>query len=105
TRLAVEDCLTVLPPGTVQPDHVAHLTTLHVVAVETNLRDRLTARATASTGRVPDVTRLARASGLDPEQADAAAAVAGTDPLVVVEGAAGAGKTTMLRTAIEAADG
>ncbi|MCC4250194.1 MULTISPECIES: MobF family relaxase [Microbacterium] len=105
TRLAVEDCLSVLPPGTVQPDHVAHLTTLHVVAVETNLRDRLTARATASTGRVPDVTRLARASGLDPEQADAAAAVAGTDPLVVVEGAAGAGKTTMLRTAIEAADG
>lgn len=105
TRLAIEDCLSVLPPGMVQPEHVAHLTSLHVVAVETNLRDRFTARATASTGQVPDVTRLAHAAGLDPEQAQAAAAVAGTDPLVVVEGAAGAGKTTMLRTAIEAAAG
>lgn len=103
TRLAVEDCLSVLPPDSVQPEHVAHLTTLQVVAVETNLRDRLTARATASNGQVPDVTRLADRRGLDPEQAQAAAAVAGTDPLVVVEGAAGAGKTTMLGAAIEAA--
>ena len=67
------------------------------------LRDRLTARATSGTGRVPDVTRLTRDAGLDPEQAQAAAAVAGTDLLVVVEGAAGAGKTTMLGAAIEAA--
>ena len=103
TRLAIEDCLSVLPPDSVQPEHIAHLTTLHVVAVETNLRDRLTARATSGTGRVPDVTRLTRDAGLDPEQAQAAAAVAGTDLLVVVEGAAGAGKTTMLGAAIEAA--
>lgn len=54
---------------------------------------------------MPDVTRLARAAGLDSEQAQAAAVVAGTDPLVVVEGAAGAGKTTMLGAAIEAATG
>ena len=46
TRLAAEDCLSVLPPGTVRPEHVAHLTSLHVVAVETQLRDLLTARAT-----------------------------------------------------------
>lgn len=103
THLAVEDCLSVLPPGMVRPEHVAHLTTLHVVAVETNLRDRLTARATGGARRVPDMTRLTRAAGLDPEQLQAAAAVAGTDPLVVVEGAAGAGKTTMLGAAIEAA--
>jgi len=103
TGLAVEDCLSVLPSGMVQPDHVAHLTSLHVVAVETNLRDRLAARATPGAGRVPDVTRLADEAGLDPEQTQAAAAVAGTDPLVVVEGAAGAGKTTMLGAAIEAA--
>ena len=96
TRLAASDCLSVLPPGSVQPEHVAHLTSLHVVAVETNLRDRLTARATAGAGGVLDVTRLVRRRGLDPEQAQAAAAVAGTDPPVVVEGAAGAGKTTML---------
>ncbi|PJJ63690.1 MobF family relaxase [Compostimonas suwonensis] len=105
TRLAVEDCLSVLPPDSVQPEHVAHLTTLHVVAVETNLRDRLTARATPGARQVPDMAHLADAAGLDPEQAQAAAAVAGTDPLVVVEGAAGAGKTTMLGAAIEAATG
>lgn len=102
TRLAVGDCLSVLPPDSVRPDHVAHLTSLHVVAVETHLRDRLQARATGGVHRVPDVTRLAREVGLDPEQAQAAFAVAATDPLVVVEGAAGAGKTTMLGAAIRA---
>lgn len=100
TRLAVSDCLSVLPPGSVAPEHVAHLTTLHVVAVETELRDRLAARATASmTGATPAV----REPGLDADQANAAAAVAGLAPLVVVEGAAGAGKTTMLGAAIRAA--
>ena len=53
TRLAAEDCLSVLPPDVVQPDHVAHLTSLHVVAVETELRDMLTGRATDGAGRVP----------------------------------------------------
>ncbi|HUG49510.1 MAG TPA: MobF family relaxase [Terrimesophilobacter sp.] len=103
TRLAVEDCLSVLPPYMVQPDHVAHLTSLHVVAVETQLRDMLQARATTGAGRVPDMTGLAREAGLDPDQAQAAAAVASDDQLVVVEGAAGAGKTTMLGAAIKAA--
>lgn len=104
TRLAAEDCLSVLPPGTVRPEHVAHLTSLHVVAVETQLRDMLTARATdGGAQRVPDVTDLADLRNLDPEQTRAAAAIASTDPLVVVEGAAGAGKTTMLGAAIEAA--
>ena len=103
TALAVEDCLSVLPPDVVQPDHVAHLTSLNVVAVETHLRDKLQARATAGASRVPEVTLLAQRRGLDAEQAQAAAAVASTDPLVVVEGAAGAGKTTMLGAAIEAA--
>ncbi|MFZ8999434.1 MAG: MobF family relaxase, partial [Ilumatobacteraceae bacterium] len=37
--------------------------------------------------------------GLDAMQAEATAAVAGTDPLVLVVGPAGAGKTTMLHTA------
>ncbi len=103
TALAVEDCLSVLPPDVVQPDHVAHLTSLNVVAVETHLRDKLQARATAGASRVPEVTLLAQRRGLDAEQAQAAAAVASADPLVVVEGAAGAGKTTMLGAAIEAA--
>lgn len=100
TRLAADDCLSILPPDAPRPEHVAHLTTLHVVAVETELRDRLAARATQSvSGANPRVD----ASELDADQVRAAAAIAGTAPLVVVEGAAGAGKTTMLRTAIEAA--
>jgi len=49
------------------------------------------------------VSTLARDRGLDEEQARAAAAVASGDLLVVVEGAAGAGKTTMLGVAIAAA--
>src|SRR5665647_437725 len=52
----------------------------------------------------PDESSLARDRGLDAEQARAAAAVASGDPLVVVEGAAGAGKTTMLGVAIQAAE-
>ncbi len=103
TKLATDDCLSVLPPGTVQPDHVAHLTSLHVVAVETDLRDLLAARAGGGTRRVLDVMGLAHERGLDPEQTRAAAAIASDDPLVVVEGAAGAGKTTMLGVAIQAA--
>ena len=103
TRLAAEDCLSVLPPGAVQPDHVAHLTSLHVVAIETEVRDLLAARATGGTHPTPGVTRLAVDRGLDAEQVLAAAAVASDVPLVVVEGAAGAGKTTMVRVAIEAA--
>ncbi|MEV8023281.1 AAA family ATPase [Microbacterium sp. NPDC080220] len=100
TRLAADDCLSILPPDAPRLDHVAHLTTLHVVAVETELRDRLAARATrpahGATPRVPE-------PGLDADQARAAAALASTRPLVVVEGAAGAGKTTMLGAAIRAA--
>ncbi|MGH3447340.1 MAG: AAA family ATPase, partial [Nocardioidaceae bacterium] len=104
TGLAVSDCLTVLPPEAARPDHVAHLTSLDVVAAETRLRDLLTARLTTSReARVPDVAGLAARRGLDDGQARAAAAVASTDPVVIVEGAAGAGKTTMLAVAIEAA--
>lgn len=103
TRLAAEDCLSVLPPDSPHPEHVAHLTSLHVIATETRLRDLLTARAAQSRQRAPDLMHVARRHRLDPAQARAAAAVASVDPLVVVEGAAGAGKTTMLAAAIEAA--
>jgi hypothetical protein len=105
TTLAADDCLSVLPPGTVQPDHVAHLTSLRVVAVETELRDLLATRSTSGAHPAPDVTRSAGERGLDADQTRAAAAVASDDPLVVVEGAAGTGKTTMLGVAIEAAAG
>lgn len=103
TDLAVGDCLSVLPPGSVQPEHVAHLTSLEVIAAETKLRDLLTTatEANGSAGH-PDVTTLTAGSGLDETQAEAAGAIASADPLVIVEGAAGAGKTTMLGAAITA---
>lgn len=103
TRLAIDGCFSVLPTGVVQPEHVAHLTSLRVVAAETDLRDLLRTRASASVQDAPDVDHLARARRLDADQQRAAAAVASSEPLVVVEGAAGAGKTTMLGVAIDAA--
>jgi TrwC relaxase len=60
TDFAVGECLSVLQPGAARPEHVAHLTSLDVVAAETRLRDLLVKRLT--TGRAtphPDVTRWA----------------------------------------------
>ncbi|PCC35859.1 TrwC relaxase [Brachybacterium sp. JB7] len=103
TSLAVEDCFSILPPGAPTPEHVAHLTSLRVVQMETELRDLLAARVPKREPKHPDVREAARARGLDAGQERAAAAVASRDPLVIVEGAAGAGKTTMLGAAIEVA--
>ncbi|WP_454114990.1 MobF family relaxase [Microbacterium lacticum] len=103
TELAVSDCFSVLPPGSATPEHVAHLTSLSVVAAETALRDQLTAATPRREPKHPDVSEAAQAAGLDEGQTLAAAAVASADPLVIVEGAAGSGKTTMLRIAITVA--
>jgi ATP-dependent exoDNAse (exonuclease V) alpha subunit len=103
TQLAEENCLSVLPPDGPHPEHVAHLTSLHVIATETRLRDLFAGRATQSRHRQPDLSHVARRHRLDPAQARAAAAVASADPLVIVEGGAGAGKTSMLAAAIEGA--
>ncbi|MFK4728811.1 MobF family relaxase [Agromyces mediolanus] len=103
TELAAENCLSVLPPDGPRPEHVAHLTSVHVIAVETRLRDLLAARAERPQVLTPDLSRIAHRLRLDPAQARAAASVASTKSLVVVEGAAGAGKTTMLAAAIKAA--
>lgn len=106
TALAVEDCFSILPTGAAAPEHVAHLTSLRVMQVETELRDLLADRLPKNVQRYRDVSHAAARRGqqLDAGQLDAAAAVASTDPLVIVEGAAGSGKTTMLATAIAAAN-
>ncbi|MGO2518732.1 MobF family relaxase [Microbacterium sp.] len=103
TALAMEDCFSILPHGAAAPEHVAHLTSLRVVQAETELRDLIAARIPQQDPGHPDVRRAARRLGLDAGQERAAAAVASTDSLVVVEGAAGSGKTTMLAVAIEVA--
>lgn len=104
TTLASQDCFSVLPPGAPSPEHVAHLTSVRVVATETQLHDLLAARVPVQSVHLPDVRAVADALGqqLDADQLRAAAALASVDPLVVIEGAAGAGKTTMLATAIGA---
>lgn len=103
TDLADSDCFSVLPPEAPAPGHVAHLTSLSVVTAETALRDQLTTATPEREPEHPDVAEAAQAAGLDEGQRVAAAAVASSDPLVVVEGAAGAGKTTMLGAAIQVA--
>ena len=103
TRLAVSDCFSILLEYAARPDHVAHLTSVRVVQAEARLRDLLTAATPEQVVQHPEVSALASAQGLDADQLQAAAAIASTDPLVIAEGAAGSGKTTMLRPAIDAA--
>ena len=98
--LALADCLSILPPGAATPEHVAHLTSLDVIAAETRLRDLLATLVPDGEFPLADVQALAAAHGLDAGQTQAAAAVASTDPLVIVEGAAGSGKTSMLGVAL-----
>lgn len=105
TGLALEDCFSTLPEDAPRPEHVAHLTSLRVVQAEAELRDLITEHVPEEELIYPDVREVVAALGqdLDEGQLEAAAAIASTDPLVIVEGAAGAGKTTMLATAITAA--
>jgi exodeoxyribonuclease V alpha subunit len=88
------------------PEHIRALTSRQVLAVEADLTTRLIARAeTASTEPTPLAGSHYEVDGaLDLTQRDVVAALAGERQLVVVEGAAGAGKTTTLaatRTALD----
>lgn len=85
------------------PEHVAHLAKLSLIATETALRDQLIAATPDHEPTHPDVNEPAQAGGLDAGQTVAVAAVASTNPLVIVEGVAGAGKTIMLGVAIHVA--
>ncbi|HLM05697.1 MAG TPA: MobF family relaxase [Blastococcus sp.] len=95
---AMDRCLPLLDRDGV-PEHIRAWTSQPVLEVEADLTARLAARAT--TGR-PDtdltlsVDLAAGVPRLDAGQAAAVAALAGDRPLAVVEGAAGAGKTTTL---------
>lgn len=89
------------------PEHVRGWTSPAVIATEADLSGRLAVRG-AMGGRdaSPEQVTAAAAVGaaLDPAQEQAVAALAGDHPLVLITGAAGAGKTTTLattRTALE----
>lgn len=74
----------------------AHLTDQAILDQE----ERIFAFADQSKSEKASMSRSVETSGLDPLQADAARAVAGTDKLVVVVGPAGTGKTTALARAV-----
>src|SRR3954470_22072469 len=84
------------------PEHIRAWASGPVLAVEADLTARLAARATDRPAGVPDtdltppVDVAVGAMRLDAGQAAAVAALAGQRALVVIEGAAGAGKTTTL---------
>lgn len=85
------------------PEHIRSLTSRHVLDVEAELTGRLAARGSKPSGAAQPAAVDAGA-GLDAAQRDVVTALAGDAHLVVVEGAAGAGKTTTLaaaRAAIE----
>ncbi|CUR54628.1 ATP-dependent exoDNAse (Exonuclease V) alpha subunit-helicase superfamily I member-like protein [metagenome] len=99
TARAVEACTPLLQhPGV--PEHVRALTSRDVLAVEAELVTRMIDRAMTAgdRARVPDDTAL------DLAQRSAVALLAGTGRLIVIEGAAGAGKTTTLATTGTAID-
>jgi conjugative relaxase-like TrwC/TraI family protein len=92
---AADRCVPLLSSADV-PEHIRSFTSPHVLEVETDLIDRLGRRAEQPARRVRVGGRgLVR---IDPTQAAMVGALAGDGPLVVVEGAAGAGKTTALAT-------
>jgi exodeoxyribonuclease V alpha subunit len=81
------------------PEHIRAWTSQSVLDVEADLAARLAARGTRPADVRDTELPLPVPAGLDVGQAAAVAALAGSRPLVVVEGAAGAGKTTTLAAA------
>ena len=83
------------------PEHVRSLTSERVLAVEADLVDSIAARAARP---VTDAVRLRGIDHLDPAQRRVVAALAGDAGLLVIEGAAGTGKTTTLAAARDVLD-
>ncbi|KAA1426889.1 MobF family relaxase [Nocardioides antri] len=82
------------------PEHVRALTSREVLDVEADLVARLAGRAETA-GASDRVGQGVAGRRLDAAQREVVAALAGTHRLVVIEGAAGAGKTTTLAAARE----
>jgi exodeoxyribonuclease V alpha subunit len=96
TGRAVERCVTLLDRND-EPDHVRALSSNPVLQIESDLIARLASRAATPGRRLP---LLGGTDGdLDPAQERVVLALAGTADLLVIEGAAGSGKTAALATA------
>lgn len=101
TTRAVDHSVRLLDRGDV-PEHVRGLTSRRVLDVEQELTGRLIDRAEQDARPVP--LGSFAVPGLDPAQRRVARTLAGSRRLVVVEGAAGAGKTTTLAAVRELLD-
>ncbi|HEV7206125.1 MAG TPA: MobF family relaxase [Jatrophihabitans sp.] len=78
------------------PEHIRALTSRHVLQVEGDLITRLADRSVQAAGERELASPAGSDRPLDPAQQRVVAALAGDQRLVVIEGAAGAGKTTVL---------
>src|SRR3954453_6321884 len=103
TARALQRCVPLLARDGVPvsvPEHIRAWTSQAVLDVEAELKTRLAARSDRGTIDAAGCPPAALpAGGLDAGQADAVAALSGERQLVLVEGAAGAGKTTTLAAA------
>jgi conjugative relaxase-like TrwC/TraI family protein len=103
TDRALQACRTTVPDRAVVPADVRHWTSDQVVQMERDIKGRMAARAVDDAAPAPEQqVRMVMARedrALDVAQAEAVRQIGGTGKLVVVEGPAGAGKTTMLVTA------
>lgn len=86
------------------PAHIKHLMATSTAALKTTLARRIEALSTTGEAlRAEEIAATARAvepeRTLDNGQMDGAAAIAGTSRSVAISGAAGTGKTTMLKVA------
>ena len=86
----------------VNVEGVRHYTSDQVLATDQQLTDALTARAVVP-GEAGTVAAQREGFILSAEQQTAAEAIAGTHSLVVIQGAAGAGKTTMVMSLMDIA--
>lgn len=90
------------------PAHVRHMTSQEVVDLEAEIRGRLAVRSAVQGGpaAMGDVAEVVAAvdpdARLDAAQLDGVRAIAGDAAVVLVEGAAGSGKSTMLAAANQA---
>jgi len=98
TARAVARCASLLASSDV-PEHIRSLTSQQALDVEDDILRRLARRGERPAKRIRATSRgLVR---IDPSQSAVVGTLAGSGQLVVVEGAAGAGKTTALRATHE----
>jgi len=98
TTRAVGLCRTLRERGVV-PEHIRNLTSERVLDVEAKLIDTIATRALRPVQRAGRVRGSDHLAHLDAAQREVVAALAGDAGVLVIEGAAGSGKTTTLAAA------